>query len=82
MTAPRFASGAKTAERVPSTTLASPRRTRHQASSRSLSVSPLCSKATCSPNLEKNRDCIAGVSAISGTSIRADRPRSRQRAIR
>ena len=35
MTAPRFASGAKTAERVPSTTFASPRRTRHQASSRS-----------------------------------------------
>ena len=71
---PRFCTGAKTPERVPTTTLAAPERMRRHCSVRSTSVKAECRMATRSPKREKNWPAICGVSAISGTMSSALRP--------
>ena len=70
------ATGANTAERAPTTMRASPRAIRSRSSRRSASVSPEWSIATRSPNRAGKRPTVCGVSAISGTSTIAPRPRS------
>ena len=60
---PRFGTGAKMAERAPTATRRSPRRSSRQASARSPSESALCSTATSSPNTPRNRLTVCGVSA-------------------
>ena len=71
---PRLATGAKTAERAPTATRRSPRRSSRQASARSPSESALCSTATSSPKAPRNRLTVWGVRPISGTSTMAPRP--------
>ena len=66
--------GAKTAERGPTQTRASPRRSRAHSSWRSPSESLECSTATVSPKRSTKRATICGVSAISGTSTITPRP--------
>ena len=80
MIRPIRSSGANTADRVPTTTSMSPRRMRCHWSCRSPSDRPLCCTATRSPNVSRNCETIAGVSAISGTSISTRRPASRTAA--
>jgi hypothetical protein len=71
---PKSRTGAKTAERVPMTTRASPRRMRPHSSKRSPAVSDEWKMATASPKCARSRREKTGVSAISGTSIIAERP--------
>src|SRR5260370_206596 len=74
---PIFSSGANTADRVPTTTRASPFRTRHHSRARSTSLSAECSTATPSnraPNHDRHCRPIHKVSAISGTSTSAVLP--------
>src|SRR5437899_2303804 len=74
MMSPRFSSGANTADRVPTTTRASPFRTRHHSRARSTSLSAECSTATPSkraPNHDRHCRPIHKVNAISGTSTSA-----------
>ena len=71
---PTFFNGAKTADRVPSTTWTSPRRMRFHWSYRSVIRNALWSRATWSPKQAANRRIIWGVSTISGTSTMARRP--------
>ncbi len=73
--------GAKTAERVPTTMRASPRRMRRHCSARSSGVRPECSSATCVPKAANICPAIAGVSPISGTSSSADLPASSARCM-
>ncbi len=72
---PSDATGAKTAERAPMTTGASPDTMRSRSSRRSASLNPECRTATRSPNRSRKRPSACGVSAISGTSTIAPRPR-------
>src|SRR5256885_797767 len=60
--------GANTADRLPSTTIASPRRTRHHCCARSSSVSWLCRIAIGAASRARTRSTSCGVSEISGTS--------------
>ena len=77
---PRRSTGAKTAERAPTTTDASPETIRSRSSRRSASVRPECSTAIRSPKRAWKRPSVCGVSAISGTSTIAPRPaRARRR---
>src|SRR2546427_679812 len=79
MISPTFSSGANTAERVPTTTRASPFRTRHHSRARSTSLSAECSTATPSkraPNHDRHCRPIHKVNAISGTSTSAVFPRA------
>ena len=64
--------GAKTAERVPTTTRASPRRIRCHCSARSSGVSCECRRATSEPKAATICAAVAGVRPISGTRRRAD----------
>ena len=80
MIRPMRSSGANTADRVPTTTSMSPRRMRCHWSWRSPSESAAVLHATRSPNAPRNCATIAGVSAISGTSISTRRPASRTAA--
>ena len=73
---PSDGTGAKTAERAPTTTGASPDAIRSRSSRRSASVSAECSTATRSPKRSRKRPSVCGVSAISGTSTIAPRPRA------
>ena len=68
--------GAKTAERAPTTTRASPRATRSRSSRRSASPSEEWRTATVSPKRAVKRASVCGVSAISGTRTIAPRPRA------
>ena len=71
---PMSGSGAKTADRVPTTTSMSPRRMRCHWSWRSPSDRPLCWMATRSTNRDRKAAATPSVRAISGTSTRARRP--------
>ena len=73
---PRSRTGAKMAERAPTATRRSPRRSSRQASARSPSESALCSTATWSPKAPRSRLTAWGVSPISGTSTIAPLPRA------
>ena len=73
---PSDGTGANTAERAPTTTGASPDAIRSRSSRRSASVSAECSTATRSPKRARKRPSVCGVSAISGTSTIAPRPRA------
>ena len=80
MISPTSLSGAKIAERVPTTTRASPFRTRHHSRARATSLSAECSTATPSnraPNQPRHCRPIHSVSAISGTKISAVFPRAK-----
>ena len=68
--------GAKTAERAPTTTRASPEAIRSRSSRRSASVRPEWSSAIRAPKRARKRPTACGVSAISGTSTIAPSPRS------
>ena len=74
MMSPRGLTGAKTAERGPTTTRAAPRRMRCHSSCRSPSPSAEWSTATASPKRAAKRLTVWGVRAISGTSTMAPRP--------
>ncbi len=74
-------SGAKTADRVPTTMEASPLRTRFHSSMRSARVSPLWKTATQEPNRPRNSATVCGVSEISGTITITPRPSARTRSI-
>ncbi len=82
MMRPRLSRGAKTAERVPITTGASPRRARFHSSYRSPVRSELWSTATCLPKWAAKIRSSWGVRTISGTNTRAVRPRARVSWIR
>ena len=77
----RRGSGVNTAERVPTTTRASPRQAAVQTRARSPSFRPECSACTGTPRRARKRASVCGVSPISGTSTSACRPRARQSAI-
>ena len=79
MMRPRLRTGAKTPERVPTTTPAAPERMRRHCSLRSVSLKAECRMATRSPKREKNWPATAGVRAISGTSSSALRPGGERR---
>src|SRR6266566_2174589 len=66
--------GANTADRGPTATRRSPRRSARHASARSPSERPEWSTATWSPNTPRTRATVWGVSAISGTSRIAPGP--------
>ncbi len=71
---PRSCTGANTADRAPTATRRSPRRSRRQASARSPSERALWSTATWSPNAPRSRLTVWGVSPISGTRTIAPCP--------
>ena len=71
MISPKLVNGAKTAERAPTTTCASPRSIRRHSSYRSPFDKLLCKTATLEPNRRRTRLTIWGVNEISGTSINA-----------
>ena len=75
MMSPRSGTGANTAERVPTTTSASPRLARFHSSYRSPARRELWRTATRFPKCEANILNSCGVSTISGTSTRAFFPR-------
>ena len=74
--------GANTAERAPTTTGASPDAIRSRSSRRSASLSAEWRTATRSPKRARKRPSVCGVSAISGTSTIAPRPRRERRRAR
>ena len=77
---PEARTGAKIAERAPTTTRASPVAIRSRSSRRSASLSAGVEHGDASPNRAPKRPTVCGVSAISGTSTIAPRPRSRAAA--
>ena len=70
------------ADRAPTATRRSPRRSSRQASARSPSESALCSTATWSPKAPRSRLTVCGVRPISGTSTMAPAPRGQHPAHR
>ena len=81
MIRPASGSGRNTAERVPTTTRASPRRQAAQVRARSPSDSPECRAWMGTPRRARNRLSSCGVRPISGTSTNACRSRDRQSLI-
>ena len=71
---PSACTGAKTAERVPTTIFACPLRTRFHSSMRSPIERPLWKTATVSPNAAVKTASVCGVSEISGTVTITPRP--------
>ena len=81
MISPSLTIGANTADRVPTTTRASPRRILCHCSALSSGVNCECSSATSLPNAATICPAIAGVNPISGTSSSALFPASSARCI-
>ena len=75
-TRPRSGTGAKTAERAPTTTRASPSRIRHHWSCRSPAESSLWRTDTVAPKRAVAARTSIGVRPISGTRTIAPRPRA------
>ena len=81
MTRPQSRRGAKSAERAPTTTWASPWRTMSHWSKRSPVERRECRTATSSPKRERKRPTVWAVSEISGTRTRAPLPWARTRSM-